>query len=212
MSPRLNIKKLFECYDRNCEAKLETWSKRIIHINEVHRGMVLCPYKNCQTSLKTSSIYQHINEIHEQKVGKEQCTLCGKMILKKNLSRHLKRCSNEGKKNFLCMIQDCQSSFEMETDFLQHVELVHTSPKKCPYDDCTIFIKPAGLRQHVKIVHQKLKKVCHICGKQISFPNLRKHVKRCTSRGEKKFRTTFQGTFVNYIRHLEGLKKPCSPC
>lgn len=184
MSSKSNDKKLYKCYDRECEEKLESSSKRLVHIDEVHRGRILCPYENCKTFLRVSSFRNHVNEFHEKKVGKEQCTLCGQKIWKRSMSDHLKRCSDKEKKKFSCTIKDCRSSFVIENDLIQHIDAVHASPIKCYYKNCKSFVKPAGLSRHVRMVHENLKKACHNCGKQISINNLQRHVKRCISNGE----------------------------
>lgn len=171
-----------------------------------------------ETYLKTSSFNKQINEILEQTVGKEQCTVCGKKTLKRNMSAHMKRCNIKGRKNYLCMIGSCQSAFTVKQDLFSHINKIHVSRMKCPRDNCNVYIKPTGLTQHIKTVHEMAKKTCPNCGKQIPYVHLTRHIECCTSDGKKKFPCTFRNcdssfaTKSNRSLHISRVHKSPTKC
>lgn len=131
---------------------------------------------------------------------------------------HLRRCSTKGSKNYLCMIGKCQSAFTLKQDLFSHINKIHITRIKCPRDSCDAYMKPTGLYQHIKTVHEKTKKPCPNCGKQILYVHLTRHIECCTSNGEKKFPCTFKNcdaafaTRCNRSLHICRVHKSPTKC
>lgn len=205
MSDTENEGGLYECVAKDCKVKPKSLRK---HIDEAHGGEVSCSYEDCVATLKSTSIYRHINEFHKKKGGKEPCLRCGKEMLKRNLPDHIKRCEKDGTKNFPCTVENCKLVFAMKRDLLNHVDVVHESPSTlCPIKDCNSLVRRRALVRHVKAMHINAKETCNHCKKEISYGNLTKHVERCLSDGKRKFSCTFPDcksmftTNINRLHH-----------
>lgn len=194
--------KNYECFARGCKQKFSTNKERIDHIGKDHGEKILCPVESCEVLLRPSSIYNHIRETHEGKIGKVACSNCGKQVSERYIAQHKQRCTSDGtNKAFKCGVDDCQASFTVKRDLRVHVSVVHVStPVKCPYEGCNEFVKPASLRQHVIGIHDNVKRLCKSCGKLISTLYLKVHSETCANDGEKTLPCTVKGcgqTFMN---------------
>lgn len=225
MSPKSKVQKVKElqdCLVEGCNAKVASQRKMIAHIREEHDDEVCCPHKDCGKTIKASHIYRHMKEIHGQGLIKKKCIYCGEIKSKNNMATHLKRCAIDSKKDHVCEVENCQASFAVASDLVKHTKNVHTSGKKCPFSNCNAVVKQAHLKQHIKLVHQKVKKTCQICKKQVSYINFDQHLERCNSDGKKMFKCTFKDCMASFTHsryrtlHMrsvhEKIKKTCQVC
>lgn len=134
------------------------------------------------------------------------------------MSAHLDKCDLVEQKKFCCQFDGCLAAFVSKAAVHKHVRKVHASPVKCPHKHCSSQIKPSSLIQHLKAVHEKVKKTCQHCKKQMSYVSFGAHVKRCTSDGERKFSCTFEGCKTKFATandrstHVSHVHKPRVKC
>lgn len=200
----------YECHAVNCTMKFETMHEMVIHINQEHGEGHL--QKDSTTLLESSSKF-----IGKKLVYKESCDYCGRLFTKQNKHVHMLRCSHAAEKTFICKIKMCQSSFALQIDLDRHVNKVHRALVKCKFKNCDAFLKPSSLDAHMKSVHEKIKETCLSCGKQVTYKNLKEHINRCISNGEKKFPCPYEDckasftTTGNRSAHINRSHKNTAP-
>lgn len=190
MSPKKG-KKSHECFSKECDEKFETQRLRIIHIKTKHGGRILCPYENCGSTLRSTYFQNHVNRFHKKRDRRVQCVHCNKQISRHNITCHTKLCTSDTERKFECEIEGCESMFMIKNNLTNHMSAVHRPPIKCPHRSCESFIKPANLVEHLKSVHENVRKTCGNCGKSISYRFFKKHLELCTASRERKFQCTY---------------------
>lgn len=169
------VRKFF-CSMKNCEASFVLEFHLQAHISQVHKSSIKCPYENCDASMKPYLLKRHMKTVHE-KITKS-CENCGKFVNCTYLKSHLERCNNDGKATFICGVEDCKASFTIKDNLKLHIRRVHLETQaRCPFENCDVYLKPSGLRNHVNILHENARGNCRNCGQQIFRENLRRHLK-----------------------------------
>ena len=115
----------------------------------------------------------------------------GKMIilLKKSFGqpqtrkRHVKTV-HEGKKEYHCLIGNCEKSFGQRSHLQDHIAVVHDRIKsfKCPHNQCDkMFALKKDCRSHQKLIHSNSKPYkCDHCEASFAIPKAKnKHIKQC---------------------------------
>jgi len=147
------------------------------------------PCNICGTKLRSERSLK--NHLYRHKLGKTECTICGKSVnnLKKHLAQvHPKEDDNENKyqrKNYKPVKTVCTICGNSVYDLNKHMKNMHTKDedKEHHCQHCGKgFIDLHNLKAHEDNVHNKIKidkKVCPICGKLISYGNFSRHLKEC---------------------------------
>ena len=118
---------------------------------------------SCFTS--TSQLKRHIDYVHEGKIHKHQCYICGKSV--KHLQEHISAVHDK-LKPFICSI--CGYSCAKKNYLDKHMELVHSDSKVRPFKclKCTSSFKDEpNLKKHLKMAHERLS---GMLGKQLGCP------------------------------------------
>ena len=113
----------------------------------------------------TSQLKRHIDWVHEGKIHKHQCYICGKSV--KHLQEHISAVHDK-LKPFICSI--CGYSCAKNSYLDKHMEFVHSDSKVRPFKclKCTSSFKDERyLKQHVTMAHERLS---GMLGKQLGCP------------------------------------------
>lgn len=146
----------------------------------------LCEYDGCSAAFATVQYRTvHMKVVHEK--IKKTCKNCGKEISYMNFKSHTEKCTSDGEKRFPCTFPGCTNAFLTKYDRSVHISAIHRSPIKCPYENCSSYIKPVGLSQHIKLVHEKIRKNCQHCGKDFGLSNWKSHESRCKKNDKTQF-------------------------
>ena len=95
---------------------------------------------------------------------KTVCKICGKLVTKKNILRHVQ---SHGDKNFTCNICDKQFSTR---DYLNQHTKTHWQPEELKCSLCSSsFFSRSSLRKHRIRVHERKRFQCPYCQKKISL-------------------------------------------
>lgn len=211
-------KRSCKCFAKECDEKFKNPCQRIIHVNAKHEGRIVCPYENCKTTMELIVFQKHVYRVHHKGDKQVPCVHCNKQILWPNITAHMKRCTSDGEKKFKCTFEGCESMFITKKGVSNHMNAVHKSPVKCPHKSCESYIKPANLVEHLKSVHENLRKTCENCGKSIIYLCLKRHLESCMSNGERKFQCTYigcKGAFTTKrgrSSHISLIHKPPIEC
>lgn len=122
-----------------------------------------------------------------------------------------------------CTQKGCIRVFESKRARDQHLRLDHEGYITCPQQGCDKVVKLDCLSQHLKGVHQKVKKQCNVCKKWISVLSLSQHREICDDKSKKIFMCSFEDcnkTFITqrYLNahlghsHGTGIKCPRPGC
>lgn len=107
------------------------------------------------------------------------CEHCGRTIVWKSFRQHERTCLSGGQKRYKCIFEDCFAFFKTPKERNHHSKTTHESPVKCEYEGCDALIKPNQLSRHILTAHNKVKKKCDICNKELSARYYPEHVKIC---------------------------------
>lgn len=181
----------YVCFVKDCDSKFAFKDLRVIHVKLKHGDKISCPREGCKAHIQPVSMDNHLRRHglttdekynkHGYKSEKMLCDNCGKLISKEYLKGHKLTCVDDDTKEFVCEIEDCKKAFRTAKFLYTHKRRVHTQPIKCPFSDCSSYMKPASLVLHVKAVHEKLKemRLCKKCGKQVTVNKYRLHTEKC---------------------------------
>ena len=154
-----------------CESKFPSIYDLSIHNQDEHqedKDLVICPICNFSTKLKRY-LKKHIKAKHE--TSKVSCPECNRLIKENTLDAHMASShSGESEKKHKCTYEDCEFQSNNVTSLHYHTKSKHPSDStqhQFACDKCgKTFPFASGLKQHVDIVHLKLKKyICEQCGK-----------------------------------------------
>ena len=154
-----------------CEYKFSSIYDLSIHNLDEHqedKDLVICPICNFSTKLKRY-LKKHIKAKHE--TSKVSCPECNRLIKENTLDAHMASShSGESEKKHKCTYEDCEFQSNNVTSLHYHTKSKHPSDStqhQFACDKCgKTFPFASGLKQHVDIVHLKLKKyICEQCGK-----------------------------------------------
>lgn len=187
MSP----KNYYSCWFYGCNLVFRTLIQRNRHFQLWH-PQIKVELKKLAKNEVSKKTKLSVKENKKQKIS---CQTCGKIVTIGSYTQHRNRCINQGKKDILCPVENCQAKFATAENKRQHVYSVHKTAIRCPFEDCQITFKPVRLSRHVRTVHQNEIKVCETCGKEISYLNFKRHVYRCTGgqESENRFRCLVEG-------------------
>lgn len=170
-------KEVFHCRFGNCRSSFAVEKDLFKHLNVVHRSLIKCTEENCKSMLKPHNLAQHIKSVHNK--VKEICQNCKKQIMYHNLKAHQERCTADGEKKFSCTLEGCEAKFATSVNRSHHLRTVHKATVKCPRDNCHASFRPRNLNQHIKQVHDKVKRKCQFCHQNFMFNYLSRHEKKC---------------------------------
>lgn len=137
----------------------------------------ICPFKGCNKELTSKYLNQHIKVVHNKL--RKKCLRCGNEIVPSHVSRHREKCGMDLKKEVKCKFENCSAVFRTSKEIYQHEWNVHRERIPCPYKGCDAVIKPAGVRKHVRSMHEALKEKCKNCGNSFKKKYITQHLKIC---------------------------------
>jgi len=152
----------FACSFNNCQAVLVNKVQLRDHLRRVHLGNpVHCSFEGCShISKNKQALKSHIYKVHNKKSGKsswpsgnktETCTYCGKKLLRKSMSEHVRRfhtIPQYFKQN--CPI--CQISIEKRS-LEKHMQRFHTS-SMVSCNKCDSVVTKELLEEHLLNIHK----------------------------------------------------------
>ncbi|KAK5799523.1 hypothetical protein F5H01DRAFT_356269 [Linnemannia elongata] len=131
-------RKPYPCPAEGCDKSYQTPSKLRKHsLQHSQTKRYACAYPGCgEYFIKWSLLQKHTKIDHKT----TQCDICGKAILKRNLSAHIK-IHDVSRPEVPCTVEGCQKVFSTERTLATHVKASHPSPSgppqfKCEYEDC----------------------------------------------------------------------------
>ena len=106
---------------------------------------------------------------------KTVCKICGKLVTKKNILRHVQ---SHGDKNFTCNI--CDKHFSTRDSLNQHTK-THWQPKELKCSLCSsLFFSSSSLRKHRIRVHERKRFQCPYCQKNFTKEDYcQQHILTC---------------------------------
>lgn len=167
------------------------------HLDVAGPSLIRCPYQSCSYgSPEPKKLETHFEEFH--KMVKKQCEKCKRWITIRGFSRHHEQCENIEKRQekprmFVCSRKGCGALFTNQTSRQQHLDNDHPALVKCTFKNCNSIVKQNNLSQHIKAIHQRVKKQCDNCQQWIPFSGFYGHFERCVSNGEKIFQCFYDG-------------------
>lgn len=164
---------------RKCNRAEEKEEVTLDHPAKSLQQPIPCIYNDCNTRFSyRHSLYAHVRSVHEK--VRRQCENCGKSQSYVHFWAHTKKCIRKGKLKYFCTFEKCSMGFITKEDKDCHEEK-HTFLAKCPMKNCSKYLSPKNLRQHLRTVHQKVQKQCEYCQKLVSYRNYG-HFKRCAEK------------------------------
>lgn len=99
----------------------------------------------------------------------------------KRLETHIKTKQN----TFCCSFEGCKALFSSNAQKRRHEFKTHSDRVKCPIGECTVMVKPASLKQHIRNQHEQssLDTICKLCGKIMKKTAMADHTYRCSNDG-----------------------------
>jgi len=142
-SEKLNVKvAVLNCDE--CGKSFSSNSKRLLHINVVHRKImpVKCEIDGCNKGFASRrDKEEHIRVVHN-------------------------------KNPFTCPVEDCAKTFASKTNRTAHIRMVHLKhrPNVCPYPECGVQVtRKFALEYHKRSVHGEPKLSCPVQGCRREF-------------------------------------------
>ncbi|KAF9928733.1 hypothetical protein FBU30_002151 [Linnemannia zychae] len=116
----------------------------------------VCAYPDCgEYFTKWSLLQKHTKISHKT----SKCEICGKAILKKNLSAHVK-IHDASRPEVPCTVEGCQKVFSTERTLATHIKTAHPSSPadtqrfECTFDNCgQSFSFKHVLKRHIRNIH-----------------------------------------------------------
>lgn len=172
----------YACYHKDCVVKLETFDELIIHVNTAHSGEILvCPYENCKSKLKSSIIQRHMNRMHE-----------GKIVKGSYLGSNLK-------KVYACYNRNCMAKLKSIGELFIHINELHGGKVSCPYENCQSILNSSTIRKHINKIHEK--KSCEHCGEVIV--KSKKLIHSCTNNKLRNFHCSTENCKASFASKLQ---------
>lgn len=194
----LSDKKCLENKKRKTPPEAEKTAKKKSRLrpDRINAKSVKCHWEGCGKLIKSYLINRHVKDVHEY--NKSLCPHCGKEVAQRSIRYHIESCSKGGERTFRCEVENCSSVFSTRSNLTGHVRRVHKSGRvQCPHEGCHEFLKSDGLRRHIKVVHEKVRRLCEDCGKEVAFDYLRKHAATCRSKSRPRHPSDFICTEEN---------------
>lgn len=168
---------------KNCGKKLINLKRHVLNCLDNDKKNFHCSVQDCESSFfSKSGLKSHQKYVHER--IRFTCGNCGKEVV--NMRQHLQLCTKTDERQFHCTLKNCSSSFQTNLGLKTHLRLVHMDSVKCPHKDCSTYVKPYVMLQHLKHVHDRSEShTCNNCGKWYLY--LKQHLAYCASDGVKKF-------------------------
>ena len=164
----------------------------------------------CTKSFPTNlGLTNHQRRSHENNVKEEtECSTCGKVFSRPSRLREHQRAHLVVKeKPFACDI--CTHKFVDIKQLNRHVKVVHDKERKMCME-CGMNLSPASLRTHMKFVHEGAehpKRLCSICNKTFDQSTIKKHEAKCSQ-----IQQTSQTGPSNDLQKFLASSKQCNIC
>lgn len=147
--------KQFLCQFENCNFFFDTqWSLRS-HLRSMHNVLLKCSYKDYGKSEIAKPPRGRRPKLSTIKV---QCDNCKTEVQQTWIKNHILRCTNYGKKDFKCGMENCESSFESKGDLKVHMIKIHYEKKIC--ENCGQYIPRKSFDAHFEFCTKKYKFPC----------------------------------------------------
>ncbi|KAG0215858.1 hypothetical protein BGX33_000787 [Mortierella sp. NVP41] len=166
-------RKPYPCLADGCDKSFQTPSKLRKHsLQHTEAKRYACAYLGCgEYFTKWSLLQKHTKISHKT----TQCDVCGKAILKKNLSAHIK-IHDTSRPEVPCTVEGCRKVFSTERTLATHIKTAHivsseaTAQFKCDYKSCEqAFSFKHVLERHIRNIHTNLKKTKKKRGDTLEF-------------------------------------------
>lgn len=143
---KANSKKIKPLQCPRCPERFSEPSLKLVHMKEVHEINFTFQCSECELVFSNrTSLIEHGNKVHKQKINCEQCNQCFDTI--NMLKIHLREHSNSNKE-YMCGI--CQKGYNNKKYLNVHVRNVHTTfCKECNFE----FHNREDFKQHKKEYH-----------------------------------------------------------
>ncbi|XP_061672425.1 zinc finger protein OZF-like [Syngnathoides biaculeatus] len=121
-------------------------------------------------------------EMSQRRKKHVACSVCGKVVAKKNVHRHMR--THIGENSFSCSV--CFEGFTNKSDLVKHMT-THTGGKLLCCTVCgKMFQKKSHMVRHMRIHTRGKPFICAVCGKSFTFKSdMDRHIR--THTGEKPF-------------------------
>ncbi|KAF9906292.1 hypothetical protein EC991_000780 [Linnemannia zychae] len=149
-------RKPYPCTVDGCDKSFQTPSKLRKHsMSHSEAKRYACAYPGCgEYFSKWSLLQKHTTVSHKT----TQCETCGKNILKRNLTPHMK-IHDAFRPEVPCPVEGCQKVFSTQRTLTTHIKVSHPDdlgpPQfKCDYKDCgQAFSFKHVLERHIRNIH-----------------------------------------------------------
>lgn len=183
---------IYTCDFDSCDKRYKQKQRLLDHINCVHNGQkpYQCKENDCgQLFGSYAALTYHRQYVHFNKIRKKQkaypwkggsemviCHICGKTMMKKYLSQHVKHGHKTTSKRDKTSKRDRTSASSLYPKVSKPKPLVSV---KCGL--CTMEVEPSNLKFHMESFHNDDNLDCIVCGrKNFTVLTLTEHIKENT--------------------------------
>ena len=136
-----------------------------IHLKTVHGDIPKLTCDVCHCTLKGSkALEKHKRDQHsEESQVLIDCNICGKTLLSRTYTRHLKRQHSD---NSIVKCDLCFKEFPRQANLNVHIRTIHSGieKKKMKCEKCEeSFLTKTGLKFHIARVHDQKRYPCDLC-------------------------------------------------
>ena len=209
-------------YCDTCDEKFTSRYKYDYHHFRLHQEHLQCPHCHRMVKIKAEKLFT-LHMFYHIVRDAIPCVQCGKTFAKKSRLTEHRRDFGQYHDD---QCAQCPQKFKTYEDYRAHVRLDHEHwMYKCGY--CAgPFKKEADLRKHVNVVHkgkqrivkEKEKEFCEICGQSYSSSSLKTHMKWVHEKVDMKIPCPHCDRTVRHPyalkTHIEWhhIKDPCPDC